>query len=100
MATKSVKDDIIRVRVTKEHKEKLKKLAEENNTTVSQILSVATESLIKEHEEKVKNKEIIEKRFVATEQKLQNVKKKMINKNIETNKTFMDKLLVKIRGNR
>lgn len=100
MATKSVKDDIIRVRVTKEHKEKLKQLAEENNTTVSQILSVATENLIKEHEEKVKNKEIIEKRFVATEQRLQNVKKKMINKNIETNKTFMDKLLVKIRGNR
>lgn len=98
MATKNVKDDVIRIRVTKEHKEKLKQLAEEQNTTVSEIISVATENLIKEHEEKVKNKDIIEKRFVATEQKLQNIKKKMINKNVVTNKTFMDKLLVKLKG--
>lgn len=86
MATKIVKDDVIRVRVTKEHKDKLKQLAEEKNTTISEIISVATEKMIKEHEEKVKNKEIIEKRFIATEQKLQIIKQKMFNKNVVTNK--------------
>ena len=46
MATKVIKDDVIRVRVTKEHKEKLKKVAKEKNTTISEILNVATEEKI------------------------------------------------------
>ena len=47
MATKVIKDDVIRVRITKEQKEKLKKIAEEKNTTISEILNVATQNVIK-----------------------------------------------------
>ncbi|SUY42901.1 ribbon-helix-helix protein domain-containing protein [Clostridium perfringens] len=54
MATKVVKDDIIRVRVTKEHKEKLKEIAKKKNITISEIISVATENEIKKYEEKEK----------------------------------------------
>lgn len=48
MATKVIKDNVIRVRVTKEQKEKLKKIAKEKNTTISEILNVATEEKIQE----------------------------------------------------
>ena len=47
MATKVIKDDVIRVRVTKEQKEKLKKIAKEKNTTISEILNVATKNVRK-----------------------------------------------------
>ena len=55
MATKIIKDDVIRVRVTKEHKEKLKEIAKDKNVTISEIISVATENEIKKYEEKEKN---------------------------------------------
>ncbi len=54
MATKVVKDEVIRVRVTLAQKEKLKKIAKEKNKTMSEILSVATENEIKIYEEKEK----------------------------------------------
>nr|WP_245157372.1 CopG family transcriptional regulator [Clostridium perfringens] len=69
MATKVIKDDVIRVRVTKEQKEKLKKIAEEKNTTISEILNVATKSMIKNYEEQEKNYKKMCERSVATEEK-------------------------------
>lgn len=96
MATKSVKDDVIRVRVTKEHKEKLKQLAEEQNTTISEIINVATINLIKEHEEKAKNKEKIYARVVATEEKIQEIKLKLEKKKLQENKSLKDKILRKL----
>lgn len=74
MATKVVKDDIIRVRVTKEHKEKLKEIAKDKNVTISEIISVATENEIKKYEEKEKNYKKICERSVATEEKIQEIK--------------------------
>ncbi|MGM8262552.1 hypothetical protein [Clostridium perfringens] len=55
MATKVIKDEIIRVRVTSDQKEKLKKIAKEKGKSMSEILSVATENEIKNYEEKQKS---------------------------------------------
>lgn len=82
MATKVIKDEIIRVRVTSEQKEKLKKIAKEKGKSMSEILSVATENEIKNYEEKQKSYEKICERVVATEEKIQELKIKMgIKKN-------------------
>ncbi|EJT6478475.1 CopG family transcriptional regulator [Clostridium perfringens] len=96
MSTKNVKDAVIRVRVTKEHKEKLKQLAEEQNTTISEIINVATINLIKEHEEKTKNKEKLYARVVATEEKIQEIKSKLEQRKLEKNKSLKDKALRKL----
>lgn len=88
MATKVVKDEVIRVRVTLAQKEKLKKIAKEKNKTMSEILSVATENEIKSYEEKEKNYKKICERAVATEKKIQEIKLKMEQKKLENKKSF------------
>lgn len=77
MATKVVKDEVIRFRVTKEQKEKLKRIAKEKGKTISEILSVATEYEIKKFEEQVKYSDEINRRFVATEERIQEIKRKL-----------------------
>ncbi|EIF2088177.1 CopG family transcriptional regulator [Clostridium perfringens] len=88
MATKVIKDDVIRVRVTKEQKEKLKKIAKEKNTTISEILNVATKNVIKNYEEQEKNYKKMCERYVATEKKIQEIKLKMEQKRLENKKLF------------
>ena len=90
MATNLVKDDVIRVRVTKEHKEKLKKIAKEKNVTISEIISVATKNEIKNYEEKEKHYKKICERSVATEKKLQEIKINLENR--RKKRSFFDKL--------
>lgn len=77
MATKVVKDEVMRVRVTKEQKEKLKRIAKVKGKTLSEILSVATEHEIKKFEEQNKFYDEINRRFVATEKRLQEIKRKL-----------------------
>ncbi|WWU66852.1 CopG family transcriptional regulator (plasmid) [Clostridium baratii] len=77
MATKVVKDEVIRVRVTKEQKEKLKRIAKEKGKTISEILSVATDYEIKKFEEQIKYSDEINRRFVATEERIQEIKRKL-----------------------
>lgn len=91
MATKLIKDDVIRVRVTKEHKEKLKKIAKEKKVTISEIISVATKNEIKNYEEKEKNYKKICERSVATEKKLQKIKLNLENR--RKKRSLLDKLL-------
>ncbi|OUN49406.1 CopG family transcriptional regulator [Clostridium perfringens] len=91
MATKLIKDDVIRVRVTKEHKEKLKKIAEEKKVTISEIISVATKNEIKSYEEKEKNYKKICERAVATEKKIQEIKINLENR--RKKRSLLDKLL-------
>lgn len=96
MSTKNVKDAVIRVRVTKEHKEKLKQLAKEQNTTISEIINVATINLIKGHEEKVKNKEKVCVRVVATEKKLQEIKLRLEQRRLEKKESLKNKVFRKL----
>ncbi|HHQ4190015.1 TPA: CopG family transcriptional regulator [Clostridium perfringens] len=90
MATKVIKDDVIRVRVTKEHKEKLKKIAEEKKVTISEIISVATKNEIKKYEEKEKYYKKICERAIATEKKIQEIKINLENR--RKKRSFFDKL--------
>lgn len=88
MATKVVKDDVIRVRVTLEQKEKLKEIAKEKNKTMSEILSVATENEIKKYEEKQKSYEKICERVVATEEKIQEIKLSLEERKLKNKKSL------------
>lgn len=91
MATKVVKDDVIRVRVTKEQKGKLKKIAKEKNQTISEILNVATENEIKKFEEREKNYQKICDRVVATEGRIQSIKEKLEERKLKNRKKFWRK---------
>ncbi|MDJ8927817.1 CopG family transcriptional regulator [Clostridium perfringens] len=92
MATKVVKGEVIRVRVTLEQKEKLKEIAKEKNKTMSEILSVATENEIKSYEEKEKNYKKICYRAVATEEKIQKIKLNLEERKLKNKKSFEKKL--------
>lgn len=91
MAIKVVKDDVIRVRVTKEQKIKLKKIATKRNKSMSEILSVATENEIKKFEEREKNYQKICDRAVATEVKIQNIKESLKERKLKNKKSFWRK---------
>ncbi|EHA1007038.1 CopG family transcriptional regulator (plasmid) [Clostridium perfringens] len=92
MATKVIKDDVIRVRVTKEQKEKLKKIAKEKNTTISEILNVATKNVIKNYEEQERNYKKMCERSVATEEKIQEIKLNLEKRKLKNEKNFANKL--------
>ncbi|ELC8423397.1 CopG family transcriptional regulator (plasmid) [Clostridium perfringens] len=92
MATKVIKDEIIRVRVTSDQKEKLKKIAKEKGKSMSEILSVATENEIKNYEEKQKSYEKICERVVATEERIQEIKLNLEKRKLKNKKSFEKKL--------
>lgn len=92
MATKVIKDEIIRVRVTSDQKEKLKKIAKEKGKSMSEILSVATENEIKNYEEKQKSYEKIYERVVATEEKIQEIKLNLEERKLKNKKSFEKKV--------
>lgn len=96
MATKVVKDDVIRVRVTSEDKEKLKKIAREKGITISEILSVAIKKEIQIYEEIEKNQEKLCSRVVATEEKLHEIKLKLDQRQKNKKEILKYKLLKKL----
>lgn len=77
MATKVLKNEVIRVRVNSEQKNKFKKLAEEKGITVSEIICRYIEKEIELQEFKNKFGEKIERRIVATDEKLFELKEKL-----------------------
>ena len=77
MATKEVKTEVIRVRVSLEQKNKFKKLAEKKGVTVSEIICSYIEKEIELQEFRNKFSEKIEKRIVATDKKLFKLKEKL-----------------------
>lgn len=77
MATKGVKTEVIRVRVSLEQKNKFKKLAEKKGITVSEIICGYIEKEIELQEFRNKYSEKIEKRIVATDKKLFKLKEKL-----------------------
>lgn len=77
MATKEVKTEVIRVRVSLEQKNKFKKLAEKKGITVSEIICGYIEKEIDLQEFRNKYSEKIEKRIVATDKKLFKLKEKL-----------------------
>lgn len=73
----AIKDDIIRVRVSKEQKELFKSIAKGKKVSMSEFIVVATEERALKEQEKLENKESLEQRVEDLESKLQEIKDKM-----------------------
>ncbi|MEG1411063.1 MAG: CopG family transcriptional regulator [Terrisporobacter sp.] len=91
MVTKVVKDDVIRVRVTKEQKEKLKIIAKLKGKNMSDILNVATQNEIIKFEEREKSYKKICDRAVATEVKIQSIRERLEERKLKNRKSFWRK---------
>ena len=69
MATKVVKEEVIRVRVDKDLKDRLK--------TMSEMITFMIENEVKSYEFKLEHSNNTEKKIVATEKKLLKLKEKL-----------------------
>lgn len=88
----AIKDDIIRVRVSKEQKEFFKRIAKRKKVSMSEFMVVATEERALKEQEKLENKESLEQRVVEVDQKLQEIKVKMKEKSSKKKGFFLDKI--------
>lgn len=77
MATKIVKEEVIRVRIDKGLKYKFKKMCKSKKITMSKMITCMIENEVKEYEFKLEHRNDIEKRIVDTERKLLKLKEKL-----------------------
>lgn len=77
MATKVVKEEVIRVRVDKDLKDRLKKMCENKKITMSEMITFMIENEVKSYEFKLEHSDNVEKRIVTTEKKLLKLKEKL-----------------------
>lgn len=75
-----MKDDYIKIRVTKEQKELFKEISKTEGISMSEFIIVTTEYLARKKAESIKSKDMIESRAARTEEKILKLKKKL-NKN-------------------
>lgn len=80
MGTKSIKDDNIKVRLTKEQKELFKEIAKSKGITLSELIVVGTDEFCKRQKEKLDFKDILEARAKSTDEKLIKLREKNLNK--------------------
>ncbi|MCW1312672.1 MAG: DUF1778 domain-containing protein [Candidatus Parvarchaeota archaeon] len=73
----AIKDDVIRVRVSKEQKDLFKSIAKVKKVSMSEFMVVATEDRALRELEKTVGTEDLELRVIELEKKLQNIKLKM-----------------------
>ena len=77
MATKVVKEEVIRVRVDKDLKDRLKKMCKDKKISMSKFIINMIEDEVNKYEFKMKNKKIIDSRAEGTEKKLQKLREKL-----------------------
>ncbi len=77
VATKVVKEEVIRVRVDKDLKDRLKKMCKDKKVTMSEMITFMIENEVESYEFKLKNSDDTEKRIVVTEKKLLKLKEKL-----------------------
>lgn len=73
----AIKDDYIKVRVSKEQKKLFKRVAELKGITLTELLVGSTEEIALKEQKKLESKESLEQRVVEVEKKLQEIKLKM-----------------------
>ena len=73
----AIKDDYIKVWVSKEQKKLFKRVAELKGITLTELLVGSTEEIALKEQKKLENKESLEQRVVEVEKKLQEIKLKM-----------------------
>lgn len=79
--TVAKKDDYIRVRVTTEEKQLFKDVATELGVSMSELMVVATENIVKKHKEKMLSQKNIEDRAIRTEKKLLEISERIRGNN-------------------
>ena len=84
----AIKDDYIKVRVSKEQKKLFKRVAELKGITLTELLVGSTEEIALKEQKKLENKESLEQRVVEVEKKLQEIKLKMESQ-ISKKKSFL-----------
>lgn len=80
MATKVLKEDIIRFRVNKDLKNRFKKMCDDKKINMSELITHMIENEINNYEFKINNIKEIEYRVNNTEKKLNKLKEKLIKK--------------------
>lgn len=80
MATKFVKEEVIRARVNKELKDRLKKMCKDKKISMSELINYMVENEVNKYEFKMRNKKKIESRIIDTEKKINELKERL-NKN-------------------
>ena len=83
----AIKDDYIKIRVSKEQKELFKDIAKKKNISMSKFIIVSTEERALREKEKFESTKSLELRVSELEQKLQEIKLKMERQKAEK-KTF------------
>ena len=84
----AIKDDYIKVRVSKEQKKLFKRVAELKGITLTELLVGSTEEIALKEQKKLENKESLEQRVVEVEKKLQEIKLKMESQKAEKKSFF------------
>ncbi|MBI6048946.1 DUF1778 domain-containing protein [Clostridium perfringens] len=74
------KTDAIKIRVSKEQKDLIKRVAQLEDTTMSDFVLTHIEHLAANKELDIKNKEIIEERIQKTEENIQKIKENLKNR--------------------
>ena len=75
MATEVVKEEVIRVRIDKELKERFREICDNKNITMSKFIINVIENEVERYE--FKKEKLIEKRIEETEKRLQKLKEKL-----------------------
>ena len=76
MATKVVKEEVIRARVDKDLKDRLKEMCKDKKMNMSELIIYMIENEVNKYEFKIRNKQKIESRISNTEKKIINLKSK------------------------
>ncbi|MDM0907081.1 CopG family transcriptional regulator [Clostridium perfringens] len=77
MATEVVKEEVIRVRIDKELKEKLRTMCDSKEITMSKFIINVIENEVARYEFNLQSEKTIESRIEETEKKLQKLKEKL-----------------------
>lgn len=77
MATEVVKEEVIRVRIDKELKERFREICDNKNITMSKFIINVIENEVERYEFNLQSEKTIESRIEATEKKLQKLKEKL-----------------------
>ena len=82
----AIKDDYIKIRVSKEQKELFKDIAKKKNISMSKFIIVSTEERALREKEKIEGTENLDLRVTELEKKLQEIKLKMESQRTEKNR--------------
>ena len=89
---KGNKQEEIKIRLTKEQKDLIKRVAKQEGTTMSEFILRYMEPIALAKEFDFQHKDIIETRIENTEFKIQNLKRNMENRKVNKNKNLFQKI--------